>query len=227
LSYSYEEQRERVRRINFILLCALFFFAVYIALTSFVFSMRVMRSESMRPGIHEGDRFIFSSYYLFTPDLGYGNIVLVDMGADDKRNIFSKIFDGFIRFWTFQRFDLSKRDDFFFMKRVVALPGDEVSMTNFVLRVKKKDSPHQVTEFETSQQRRYDVIIPNVPALWDQSLPFSGNMDAITLGDDECFLLSDDRSNTNDSRSWGPVPVKRVIARALFRYWPITRLGSP
>lgn len=225
LSYSYEEQRQRIQRINFILLCILAFFLAYISLTAFVFSMRIIKSESMRPSIHAGDRFIFSSYFLFKPELRYGNVVLADMGKRDGQGIFSAFLDGFIRFWTLQRVNINKKEEFFFVKRIVALPGDEVSMINFVVRVKKKDSPYRVTEFELPQHR-YDVIIPHVPALWEQSLPFSGNIEPFTLGEDEYFLLSDDRNNTNDSRTWGAVPLKRIIGKAVFRYWPFNRLGA-
>jgi signal peptidase I len=52
-------------------------------------------------------------------------------------------------------------------------------------------------------------------------------MEPILLGADECFVVSDDRSNTNDSRTWGPIPVKSVTGMLVFRYWPPARLGAP
>jgi signal peptidase I len=99
-------------------------------------------------------------------------------------------------------------------------------MDNYVVRVKIKGSEYSLTEFEVTEQD-YTPDIPQMPALWDSSLPFSGDMDTIVLGDNECFVLSDDRSNTNDSRTWGPVPIKNIAGKALFRYWPFTRLGRP
>jgi signal peptidase I len=226
LVYSYDEQRKQRRRLRVVLICVLIFFALYVSFTSFLFSMRVIKSNSMQPSLHAGDHFIFSSYLLYSPELHRGSIVLVDMGEQDKRTIISKFFDGVVRFFTFQWMGISKREDYFYMKRVIALPGDEVSKINFVIRVKPKESPYQVTEFESSE-RHYEVMIPQIPALWDNSLPFSGNMDKIVLGDNECILLSDDRSNTNDSRAWGTVPIDRIMGRALFRYWPLTRIGRP
>jgi signal peptidase I len=99
-------------------------------------------------------------------------------------------------------------------------------MTNFVIRVKPAGSSYGLTEFELAD-RPYDVTIPQIPALWDESLPFSGYMDRIVLGEDECFVLSDDRSNTNDSRTWGAIPLDFIAGKVLFRYWPVTRLGRP
>jgi signal peptidase I len=191
----------------------------------------------MRPGLHAGDRFIFSSYTFyslltdfdfFNPSLPFhrGNIVLVDMALGKKRNPFTRIPDGLVRFFTAQRISLESREDQIYIKRVIGLPGDEITMTKFVIRVKPMGTSYSFTEFELSEQL-YNVDIPQVPALWDESLPFSGNMEKIVLGEDECFVLSDDRSNTNDSRTWGPVPVNLIAGKALFRYWPFTRLGRP
>jgi signal peptidase I len=99
-------------------------------------------------------------------------------------------------------------------------------MTNFVIRVKVKGSAYSLTEFEVSSQD-YTTDIPQMPALWDSSLPFSGTMDTVVLGANEFFVLSDDRSSTNDSRTWGPVPLRDIAGKALFRYWPANRMGRP
>jgi signal peptidase I len=43
--------------------------------------------------------------------------------------------------------------------------------------------------------------------------------------DGELFLMGDHRSNSADSRTFGPVPVENVIGRAWLRYWPIDTFG--
>ena len=40
-----------------------------------------------------------------------------------------------------------------------------------------------------------------------------------------CTLLGDRPEESTDSRTFGPVPLANVIARALFRYGPIGRIG--
>jgi signal peptidase I len=235
--FSYAEQKSKRHRLLRVLLWVLVFLLIYNALCSFFFSVRVLENDTMRPGLRPGDRFVLSSFSLHNllearglpgskPSLKRGNIVLVDMSLGERNNILTTVLDGVLRFFTAQRISLTNREEHFFMKRVIALPGDEVSMTNFVIRIRPRGQPYTLTEYEVSD-RDYVLDIPQIPALWDDSIPFSGNMDRIILGEDECFVLSDDRSNTNDSRTWGPIPVHKLAGRVLFRYWPPNRLGRP
>jgi signal peptidase I len=233
--YSYAAQKHQRHRIRWVLIWFIALFVFYTLITTFFCSMVVLENETMQPGFFPGDRFIFSSYRLYrlfadrdSRDRPFrrGNVVLVDLDLRKKRGLFSGFLDGLFRFVTLQRAGLAGRGNRLFIKRVVGLPGDEISMVNFVLRIRPAGESYRLTEFEIAEAP-YDVSIPQVPALWDESIPFSGNMDSLVLGEDECFLLSDDRSNTNDSRTWGPVSSDLVVGGVLFRYWPFTRLGRP
>jgi signal peptidase I len=238
--YSYTDQKIQRHRIRWIFLWVFLFFLAYSSLTSLFFSMRVLDNETMRPGLHAGDRFVFSSYEIYSliPGLEMrrgslpfrrGNVVLVDMSRRDPPSFFLRIPDGIVRFFTAQRIGFDNQGEHIYLKRVIGLPGDEISMTNFVIRVKPGGDAYSFTEFEMWDfpHAVYEVNFPHIPALWDESLPFSGNMETIVLGEDECFVLSDDRSNTNDSRTWGPIPVNFIAGKALLRYWPFTRFGRP
>ncbi|MCS7283781.1 MAG: signal peptidase I [Anaerolineae bacterium] len=39
------------------------------------------------------------------------------------------------------------------------------------------------------------------------------------------FVLGDNRGHSNDSRSFGPVPVQNIVGRAVFIYWPLSEVG--
>jgi signal peptidase I len=233
--YSYAAQKNQRHYIRWFLIWFGLFFVSYTLITSFCFSMVVLENKTMEPGLSAGDRFIFSSYRLLRlfsgrvsrePPFRRGNIILVDLDLDKNRGFFRNILEGVVRFVTIQQVGMEGRAGRVFIKRVIGLPGDEIAMINFVIRVRPAGEPYGYTEFELSDQP-YDIAIPQVPALWDESIPFSGNMDPLVLGEDECFLLSDDRSNTNDSRTWGPVSSSLITGKALFRYWPFTRMGRP
>ena len=47
----------------------------------------------------------------------------------------------------------------------------------------------------------------------------------IRLAPDQAWLLGDDRAHSIDSRTYGPVPLERLVARAWFRYGPRARIG--
>jgi signal peptidase I len=47
----------------------------------------------------------------------------------------------------------------------------------------------------------------------------------IRLGPTQAWLLGDDRARSRDSRSYGPVELDRLVARAWFRYGPQRRVG--
>jgi len=46
------------------------------------------------------------------------------------------------------------------------------------------------------------------------------------VGDGRCTLLGDRPEASTDSRQFGPVPLGDVVARAVFRYAPLGRLGK-
>jgi signal peptidase I len=236
--YSYAAQKSQRGKILWIFLCFFILYVVYNVLVSFFFSVRVLENDTMRPGLQPGDRFVFSSFavYSLLPDTNFfnrslpfkrGNVVLVNPERKEKHGIPLRLVNSLVRFFTAQRLGMLGDEEEVYIKRIIGLPGDELTMTNFVFRVKPAGDSYSLTEFELSGDILYEVAIPQVPALWDESIPFSGSMDRIILGPDECFVISDDRSNTNDSRTWGPVPADRIAGRALFRCWPPTRLGTP
>jgi len=231
--YSFKEQKKQRYKFVRLLLGFLILFVLYNCLVTFFISVWVVENDTMQPGLAQGDRLIFSSFTLpsflkreteeHSLPFKRGSIVLVDMGNVKEKNIPLKIIDGVVRFFTAQRVSIFSRGQYH-IKRVIALPGDEIYMSKFVFWVKPSGSQYSLTEFELSD-KPYDPDIPQTPALWDESIPFSGSMDPIILGPDECFVISDDRSNTNDSRTWGAVSPSLITARAILRFWPIVKIA--
>jgi signal peptidase I len=213
----------------------LILYLLYNAISIFLLSVWVLQNDTMQPELRAGDRFISVSPAL--PSLfakikqtegaipfKRGSVILINNQRGENKNWALVIADNVVRLLTAQQSSLIKTEEYLYVKRLIALPGDEVSMNNFVLRVRPAGNSYTLTEFELSG-RPYYPNIPQVPALWDESLPFSGNMDSIILGPGECFVVSDERTNSGDSRTWGPVGVKNVIGMPVFRFWPFARIG--
>jgi len=237
LKYSYAAQKHERHKLLRVILILFILYLLYNTINAFFFSVWVLHNDTMQPGLRSGDRFLAASSTLpsllakiklteETTPFKRGNIVLIDTRRGENRNWFLFAADNFIRFFTAQQFTIFNTEEHLYIKRLIALPGDEISMANFVLRVRPADSAYTLTEFELSD-RPYNPHIPQIPALWDETLPFSGYMKTRTLGPGEYFVVSDDRGNTGDSRTWGPISAQEIIGKPVFRFWPPARIGRP
>jgi signal peptidase I len=49
----------------------------------------------------------------------------------------------------------------------------------------------------------------------------------IHLGQKQYYVLGDNRSESQDSRAFGPVPRNTIFGRVFLIYWPLGRFGTP
>lgn len=91
-----------------------------------------------------------------------------------------------------------------FIKRVMGLPGESIEVKNNAIYVNgtKLEEPYLPSDTQT------------------QANAFTSGR-VVTLGQDEYFVVGDNRTNSSDSRSWGPITSKNIVGRAFFRYWPL------
>jgi signal peptidase I len=180
--------------------------AVVLALLIQAFVVKPYRipSGSMEPTLHIGQRVLADRLFA-TP--GVGDIVVFHPpnGADPQPAVCGVASEGSNGQ---QPCDVPtpQESSQTFIKRIVAGPGDRVSITDgHVYRngVREKDpyiAPCTGTEGCTFPK---SIVIPP--------------------GD--YFMMGDNRGESDDSRFWGPVPKKWIIGAAFFTYWPPDRIG--
>jgi signal peptidase I len=96
--------------------------------------------------------------------------------------------------------DLPNMDEML-VKRVVGLPGETVELRNGI------------------------VLINGEPL--DESFPHDFSLQTLSpliLGPLQYFVLGDNRGNSNDSRSFGPIQRDYIVGRVWLRYWPLNQL---
>lgn len=88
------------------------------------------------------------------------------------------------------------------IKRVIGMPGDKVKVRNNKIYINNKIIEDEYAYGETS------------------------DYDEITLGDDEYFVLGDNRLISKDSRYFGAIKKSDIKGKAVFRLFPFTKFGS-
>lgn len=97
------------------------------------------------------------------------------------------------------------------IKRVIGLPGDRIVVKNNVITIFNKDHPEGFHPDKTLPYS-HETHIP----------PTNGNVD-VTLGEDQLFVCGDNRPDSLDSRSFGPINTDQVVGKLIARILPISQ----
>jgi signal peptidase I len=95
----------------------------------------------------------------------------------------------------------------YFIKRIIGLPGETVSVKDQVVTITNTENPKGM------------VLKEN----YIHSQTF-GNIKT-TLKADEYFVMGDNRLVSSDSRFWGNLPKKNITGRPILRLLPYTRIN--
>ncbi|MDO8593329.1 MAG: signal peptidase I [bacterium] len=93
----------------------------------------------------------------------------------------------------------------FYIKRVIGLPNEIVSINHGVVTV---------TTVKGEKIQLAEPYIVNEDATYTKD---------VSLLPEEYFVMGDNRPNSSDSRVWGPLPEKNIIGRVDLRLLPITK----
>lgn len=216
-------------------------FILYIIVSRFLAASFRVESVSMEPTIEPSDRVVVS-LLAYGPRVPFssarfvglapparGDLVIVQPPFYDDEPLLTKILQPLVSFFTLQKATLRRdlsggRVNSYMLKRVIGLPGDTIRLTSYKVWIKPSGTSDFVPEGRVVPGRYETSSRLDAPG-WTSSLPFSGNENDLVLGAGQYYVLGDNRPESSDSRSWGPVPLDKIIGRVIYRYWPPRAIG--
>ena len=152
----------------------------------------------MLPSLDNGQYIIVNKLAYAQFDMGlFDFIPFYDAGEDSTHHLFGGPERGDVVVFQSPRYP--ERD---FIKRIIGEPGDKVEIRSGVVYINDEPIDEPYTQGATT--------CPCGP--WQ-------------VGEDHYFVLGDHRSNSSDSRQFGPIAEESIIGKAWFSYWPLSDVG--
>ena len=153
---------------------------IVIPIRMFIAQPFVVSGESMFPTFHDKEYLIVDeiSYILGSPHRG--DVIIFRYPNDTKR---------------------------FFIKRIIGMPNEEISITNGEVTIINKENPNG-----------FKLTEPYINEKFDTTMNYK-------TGEGEYFVMGDNRNRSSDSRVWGILPEKLMVGRAYLRLLPFKEIS--
>lgn len=166
---------------------------VAVLLRTFVVATYSIPSGSMEPTLQIGDRIVVDKLSYHLHGVGTGDIIV---------------------FSTPPLEDCAGPPVADLVKRVIALPGQTISLTGGRVFIDGRVLP----EPWLTPQMRTDTYPGPATAAYSLHHAYK-----VPTGD--VYVMGDNRTESCDSRYWGPVRESTIVGKADIRIWPLSRLG--
>jgi signal peptidase I len=161
--------------------------AIILPIRYFVFQPFIVSGSSMEPNYSNGQYLIIDelSYRLDEPKRG--DVIVIRYPKDRKQ---------------------------FFIKRIIGMPGEKVTIDNGRVTITNDKKPNGVTLDEE--------YLPSQGLTFPHNTAIVGGKKTLTLKSDEYFMMGDNRLASSDSRDWGVLERKDMIGKVFVRVLPLS-----
>lgn len=171
----------------------------------FIGEIRWIPSASMKPTLVEGDRVFVERVSRLYTEPKRGDIMVFYPPQEHLQATPWKIFSRLTGFFC---------KDIAYIKRVIALPGEKIEIfhnedgsTDVLVNDNELNEPYIMDKYE------YPICSPDM------------HCGPMVLGEDEYFMMGDNRGHSADSRYWGTLKKDRFIGRAKVLFWPLNHFS--
>jgi len=147
----------------------------------FLFKPFSVKGQSMEPNFYESDYLIIDEITYRFREPARGEVIVLDSPVSTD----------------------------FYLKRIIALPGERVKIENGKVIIYNNDNPKGL------------ILSEN----YLNEMDTSGSI-SLTLGSDQYFVLGDNRGASFDSRRFGAISREAIVGKVWLRGWPFDRISS-
>ncbi|MHA7817115.1 MAG: signal peptidase I [Pseudohaliea sp.] len=180
-------------------------FVVFV-LRSFVVEPFQIPSSSMVPTLEVGD-YILVNKFTYGIRLPVLRTKVIDLGEPERGDVMV--------------FFPPHMNKTYYIKRVIGIPGDQVTYRNKRLYVNGKRVPEELLAVVPGGRSRQQVSLAAFGGrnhLVQEDLARPSRDFSITVRPGHYFMMGDNRDNSSDSRVWGQVSERDIVGKA-FAVW--------
>ncbi|OJF75955.1 MAG: signal peptidase I [Treponema sp. CETP13] len=234
--YEYAYQRRKRSHkllLKLLLTIIILFIIIQIGFSFFIKPYRILTND-MEPQITKGSAVFILPKAEKRPSVfnsasvKRGDIIILNAKTSSKVSKLKLLGTKFCSFITFEQHSpnnntamLTSNEGLY---RIVGMPGDSIYMKDYILYIKPEGKLHYLTEYEVLE-KKYDLKISKTPKNWNKSIGVPGNTEKKVLGENEYYLLCDNRVSGIDSRFFGSIKSNRIAGKLVCRYFPFNSIS--
>lgn len=210
------DKKKNIKEVIEWILCILIAIILALLVRHFVFTPTVVRQESMKTTLIEGDRLCLDRLSItLKKEIKRGDIITFEAPSEEgltasqydqaypvaiynnePKNIFSK--------FIYNVLEINKRS---YIKRVIGVAGDYILIDNGKVYLNGEELKEDYLQENMKTERSglvYDIKVP----------------------EGYVFAMGDNRIASKDCRAFGCVPIEKIESKVWIRFWPFDKFGK-